>query len=63
MPFVSCVTCDGTAVCRGKAKETKPEMARSAKQIGQTAEAVQCLIVYAESLAECPIKNYKNLHS
>lgn len=49
MPFVPCMTCDGAAVCHGRARETKAEVGRSARQNGLTLQAVRYLIVYAES--------------
>lgn len=63
MPLVSCMACNGAAVCLGSAQETKAEVERSAKKNGLKTQAVPYLIMYAESLTDCLIENYENLHS
>jgi len=62
MPLVSCMACNGAAVCHGRAPETKAEVGRSAKKNGLTTQAVRYLIMYTERLSECLIENYENLN-
>lgn len=63
MPLMSCMACNGAAVRHGGAQETKFEVGRSAKKNGLTTQAVRYLTMYAESVTECLIENYENLHS